>query len=81
MAAFSIRNIDEDVKERLRLRAATNGRSVEAEIRAILVEAVTPSLPSAGLFGTLLERFGELGGTELDLPPRVAVPRSSALTE
>ena len=75
MAAFSIRNIDEDVKDRLRLRAAQNGRSMEAEIRAILVEAVTPSPPEAGLLTTLLERFGELGGVELDLPPRRDMPR------
>jgi plasmid stability protein len=72
VAAFSIRNIDEDVKERLRLRAAGNGRSVEAEIRAILVEAVTPALPPAGLFVTLLDRFAGLGGVELDLPERTA---------
>ncbi len=70
MAAFSIRNVDEDVKDRLRLRAAGNGRSVEAEIRAILVEAVRPSPPSAGLLVTLFERFSELGGVELELPER-----------
>lgn len=79
MAAFSIRNVDEDVKERLRLRAAQHGRSVEAEIRAILVEAVTPPESDAGMFGTILERFGELGGIELDLPPRRVAPRGASL--
>ena len=79
MAAFSIRNIDEDVKARLRLRAAQHGRSMEAEIRAILVEAVRPPPSSGGLFDTLLDRFGELGGIDLDLPPRRVPPRGAAL--
>jgi plasmid stability protein len=81
MAAFSIRNIDEDVKDRLRLRAAENGRSMEAEIRAILVEAVTPSPPEVGLFVTLLERFGELGGVDLDIPPRTDPARYAEFPE
>lgn len=79
MAAFSIRNIDEDVKNRLRLRAAQHGRSMEAEVPAILVEAVSPP-PSAGrLFDTILDRFGEPGGIDLDLPPRWVPPRGAAL--
>lgn len=40
MAAVSIRRLDDEVKERLRVRAAQHGRSLEAEIRAILTEAV-----------------------------------------
>ncbi|MDQ3503398.1 MAG: Arc family DNA-binding protein, partial [Actinomycetota bacterium] len=40
MAAVSIRDLDDDVRERLRVRAARHGRSMEAEIRAILAEAV-----------------------------------------
>jgi len=35
MAALSIRNLDDHVKERLRVRAAQHGRSMEAEVRAI----------------------------------------------
>lgn len=77
MAAFSIRNIDDDVKERLRVRAAQHERSMEAEIRAILIEAVAPH--SAGLFGTILGRFSEIGGTDLDLPPRNVPPRAASL--
>ena len=40
MTAISIRNLDPEVKARLRVRAAEHGRSMEAEIRAILVDAV-----------------------------------------
>jgi Plasmid stability protein len=34
-----IRNLDEQTVRRLKLRAAANGRSAEAEYRAILTEA------------------------------------------
>jgi plasmid stability protein len=61
MAAVSIRDLDDDVKDRLRVRAARNGRSMEAEIRAILTDAVSESDPSRGLFTELLDRFGEIG--------------------
>lgn len=39
MASLTIRNVPEEVRERLRLRAAKAGRSMEAEIRVILTEA------------------------------------------
>jgi len=70
MAALSIRGLDDDVRERLRLRAARHGRSMEAEARAILTEAVREPEAEQGLLTTLLERFGALGGVELDLPSR-----------
>jgi plasmid stability protein len=41
MAAVSIRDLEDEVKDRLRVRAARNGRSMEAEIRAILTAAVS----------------------------------------
>jgi plasmid stability protein len=70
VAALHIRNIDETVKRRLQVRAARHGRSMEAEARAILAEAVSEPADSAGLFTTLLDRFGALGGVDLDLPAR-----------
>lgn len=42
MAAVSIRDLDDEVRERLKVRAAQHGRSMEAEIRAILTDAVSP---------------------------------------
>jgi hypothetical protein len=50
VAALNIRNLDETVKRRLRVRAARHGRSMEAEVRAILAEAVREPADSAGLF-------------------------------
>lgn len=40
MATLTIRNLDENVKHRLRLRAARHGVSMEEEARAILSETV-----------------------------------------
>jgi plasmid stability protein len=79
MAAVSIRDLDDDVKDRLRVRAARNGRSMEAEIRAILTDAVSESDASRSLFTELLDRFGEIGGVELDLPARANVARAPDL--
>ena len=39
VAAISIRNLDEWVVERIRVRAAEHGHSMEAEVRSILVDA------------------------------------------
>ena len=78
-AALSIRNLDDHVKERLRMRAAAHGRSMESEVRAILVAAVSEPGESGGLFATLLDRVGRLGGVELDLPRRLTPTRSADL--
>ena len=77
MAALSIRGLGDDVRERLRIRAAQHGRSMEAEIRAILIEAVRQPAEPASLFSALLDRFGELGGIELELPVRATPPRAA----
>jgi phosphopantothenoylcysteine decarboxylase/phosphopantothenate--cysteine ligase len=50
MASLTVRQLDEALKQQLRLRAARNGRSVEDEVRTILREAAgeteTPSAPA-----------------------------------
>lgn len=79
MAAVSVRGLDEEVKERLRIRAAGNGRSMESEIRAILVAVVSEPERSEGLFTTILERFGDLGGVDLHLPQRATPVRAAHL--
>ncbi len=80
MAALSIRDLDDEVRERLRMRAAQNGRSMEAEIRVILAHAVHVSDEAPGLFDTLIDRMAELGGVELDLPVRTEPPRAADLS-
>lgn len=59
------------------LFAARHGRSMEAEARAILTEAVQEPADSAGLFTALLDRFGELGGIDLALPDRAEPARAA----
>jgi antitoxin FitA len=72
MANLTIRNVDAAVKERLRLRAARNGRSMEAEARRILSEAVAVDRdePEPNLAEAIRRRFAPLGGVDLELPPR-----------
>jgi antitoxin FitA len=81
MAAVSIRDLDDSVREKLRVRAARHGRSMEAEMRAILTAAVTDEHTRTDLFTTLVDRFARLGGVELDLPPRATPPRAASLPE
>jgi antitoxin FitA len=74
---MSIRNIDERVLELLRIRAARHGRSMEAEVRAILVDAVREPDEGPNLGQAIMARFGELGGVELEIPPRTGGPRAA----
>ena len=81
MAAVSIRDLDDSVKDKLRIRAARHGRSMEAEMRAILTAAVAGDAPRAGLFDALVDRLAQFGGVDLDLPARATPPRAAALPE
>ena len=81
MADLSIRIVDEDVKRRLRVRARVqHGRSMEAEIRAILEEAVKRPELLTPSFTALINRFADLGGVDLELPARSTPARSADLT-
>jgi len=81
VAAVSIRDLDDGVRDRLRVRAAQHGRSMEAEIRAILTEAVREVDERPGLVDILVDTFGALGGVDLDIPPRRDPARAAALPE
>ena len=71
MASITIRNLDDDVKTRLRVRAAEHHRSMEEEARIILRDAVTDRLAGPRNLATFTRRcFEALGGVELELPPR-----------
>ena len=71
LASITIRNLDDDVKTGLRVRAAGNGRSMEEEVRLILREAVGGDAePAKGLGTAIHELFKPFGGVELELPPR-----------
>lgn len=70
MASITIRNLDDEVKARLRVRAASNGRSVEEEVRLILRDAVGSKPGSRNLVSVIRSRFGPSNGMGLELPPR-----------
>ncbi len=70
MASMTIRNLDDDIKQRLRVQAAEHGHSMEEEARAILRTALTEPAPPINLTRAIRTRFAPLGGVELDIPPR-----------
>ncbi|WP_248744953.1 plasmid stabilization protein [Pseudomonas sp. MWU12-2037] len=71
MASMTIRNVDEQLKARLRVQAALHGRSMEEEARDILRSALSAvSGRSGSLVETIRARIEPLGGMELDIAPR-----------
>ena len=56
MASLTIRNLPDDVHRALRVRAARNGNSTEAEVRAILKQTVKPE--SRVKLGSILAEIG-----------------------
>jgi len=72
MATLTIRNLDPAIKERLRIRAAEHGHSMEAEARRILQTTLKePERPAArNLYERIRARFAPFGGVDLELPPR-----------
>jgi antitoxin FitA len=72
MATLTIRNLDEKIKRMLQVRAALNGRSMEAEAREMLSSQITsaPPAPREGLGTAIHKRFAALGGVDLAIPPR-----------
>jgi plasmid stability protein len=70
VATLVIRDLDPEVKARLRRRAAANGRSTEAEARAALQEAFGIIRPTRRLGSFIHEQFTEAGGADLPIPER-----------
>ena len=71
MASIVIRNLDDQTKDRLRIRAAHRRRSMEDEARNILREALAKESMSPGELATAIaDRFKPFGGVDLDVPPR-----------
>jgi len=78
MATLTIRGLDDEIRDRLRVRAAEHGRSMEAEARAILADSVAPE-PEYGLGSRIHARFAAIGGADdliEMLPARDEFPRA-----
>ena len=68
MAQFTVRNLEDDVKQRLKQRAERHGFSMEEEVRQILRNAVNEeNQPATRLGSRIAARFAKLGLTQ-DLP-------------
>ncbi len=79
MGSITIRNVEDEVKRGARLVAAGNGRSLEAELRALLKRTYAPNTQDRGEWLRSLsgkEAVAHLirvaGGVGLDLPEREA---------
>ena len=70
MANITIRNLDDDIRTRLRVRAAGNGHSMEEEVRQILRKAVGRAGRSRDITRIIGSHFGPTNGVDLELPPR-----------
>jgi plasmid stability protein len=75
MASITIRNLDDDIKQRLRIRAAMHGRSMEEEVREILRHAMGESAPQ-NLAAAIRARISPTDRIELELPAREAMRES-----
>ncbi|KXK34967.1 MULTISPECIES: FitA-like ribbon-helix-helix domain-containing protein [Nitrosomonas] len=74
MATMTIRNIDEQLKARLRVRAAMHGRSMEDEVQDILRTALSAEpVQTVSLVEVIRSRIEPLGGIKLNLPEREAI--------
>jgi plasmid stability protein len=80
VASITIRSLEETLKARLRVRAARHGRSMEAEARNILRDALNrkPAHP-VNLAAAIRARFAPLGGVDLPLAPRESMRDPPAL--
>ena len=77
MSTLTIRQLNERTHARLRGRAAEHGRSVEAEVRAILDAAV--NVPERNFLLSLHESMAARGGVDLEISARTDQPRSVEL--
>lgn len=78
MASLTIRNLDEALKNTLRMSAAANKRSMEEEARQILRRFLLHKKATSGIGSRIANRFAAVGGVDLPPVPR-RLPRCSPL--
>ena len=79
MATLTVRDLDDTVRDRLRVLAAQHGRSMEAEVRAILTEAVASPMERS-LIDTLQAFSAVLADSGYDLEPMPRQPARDPFT-
>ena len=83
MPTLTIRNLDTEVRDQIRVHAAKHGRSMEAEVREILSTYVRQQqLSPKQLADRIHKRFATIGGVEkLELPERQLIEKPISLSE
>ena len=82
MGTLTIRNLEDPLKSRLRLRAAARNRSMEEEARQILRAALQePAVQTQDLGSRIRARFAGFGAVQLPIDPRRAVREPPAFDE
>ena len=80
MAQFVVRNLEDDVAEKLKRRARRNARSMEDEVRHILRSAVQTAPTHAARLGSRIAQRFKRAGLTADLPEwRGHAPRAADL--
>ena len=70
MASLTVSNLDDDLKQKLKVRAAKNRRSMAEEARNILADAVGQDTEEFGLGTAIRKLFAPYGDVVLEIPPR-----------
>jgi len=78
MAQFVVRQLEEDVAEKLRQRARRNARSMEDEVRHILRSAVRQQAEAPRKLGSSIARRFRRAGLTGELPEFKGVPARAA---
>jgi len=73
MASITIRNLEDDIKQRLRVRAAVHGHSMEEEVRDILRRVMGEAAPPRNLAAAIRARLAPSTRVDLELPAREAM--------
>jgi hypothetical protein len=81
MASITIRNLEDDIKQRLRVRAALHGRSMEEEARDILRRVLAEAEPPRNLAAAIRSRLSPAVRADIDLPTRESLPEPPLMGE
>jgi len=82
MGSILIRQVDEETKSRLRIRATSKGRSMEQEALDILSRTLASDKPrSVHLVDAIRRRIEPVGGVDLPAIPRDPMPKPPILDE
>ncbi len=70
MASITVGKLEDELKRRLRIRAAENSRSMEEEVRHILRMELHRQPRQKNMASAIRARFAPFGGVELEIPSR-----------